>query len=148
MNNSVTNDIITNGLKTPSFLSYMGKSQESSMFLTDCTDDEILELIRELENGKASDVPIKLIKVSAPIITPILRKYNNIFMLNGEFPDILEVGKITPICKKGDQKRFENYRPVSTLPIFAKLFEKIIYSRLYINMHYNDETYIKKMLSG
>ena len=131
MNNSVTDDIITNGLKPPSFLSYMGKSQESSMFLTDCTDGEILELIRELENGKASDVPIKLIKVSAPIITPILRKYYNIFMLNGEFPDILKVGKITPIFKKGDQEKFENYRPVSTLPIFAKLFEKIIYSRLY-----------------
>ena len=131
MNNSVTDDVITNGLKPPSFLSYMGKSQESSMFLTDCTDGEILELIRELENGKASDVPIKLIKVSAPVITPILRKCYNIFMLNGEFPDILKVGKITPIFKKGDQEKFENYRPVSTLPIFAKLFEKIIYSRLY-----------------
>ena len=50
MNNSVTDDVITNGLKPPSFLSYMGKSQESSMFLTDCTYGEILELIRELEN--------------------------------------------------------------------------------------------------
>ena len=68
MKNSVTDDIVTNGLKPPSFLSYMGKSQESSMFLIDCTDDEILELIRGLENGKASDVPIKLIKVSAPQI--------------------------------------------------------------------------------
>ena len=52
-------------------------------------------------------------------------------MLNGEFPDILKVGKITPIFKKGEQEKFENYRPVSTLPIFAKLFEKIICSRLY-----------------
>ena len=49
-------------------------------------------------------------------------------MLNGEFPDILKVGKITPIFKKDDQEKFENYRPASTLPIFAKLFEKIIYS--------------------
>ena len=100
------------------------------MFLVDCTDDEILELIRGLENGKTSDVPIKLIKVSAPIITPILRKYY-IFMHNGVFPDNLKVGKITPLFKKGDQEKFENYRPVSTLPIFGKLFEKVIYSRLY-----------------
>ena len=52
-------------------------------------------------------------------------------MQTGYFPDILKVGKITPAFKKGDQEKFENYRPVSTLPIFGKLFEKIIYSRLY-----------------
>ena len=52
-------------------------------------------------------------------------------MHNGVFPDNLKVGKITPVFKKGDQVKFENYRPVSTLPIFGKLFEKVIYSRLY-----------------
>ena len=105
----------------------MGKSQECTMFLTNCTDGEILELIRELENGKASDVPIKLIKVSASIITPILRKYYNIFILNGEFSDILKVGKITPIFQKGDQEKFENYRPVSTLN-FLLNFLKALYT--------------------
>ena len=52
-------------------------------------------------------------------------------MQTGYFPDILKVGKITPVFKKGDQEKFENYRQVSSLPIFGKLFEKIIYSRLY-----------------
>ena len=52
-------------------------------------------------------------------------------MHNGVFPDNLKVGKITPIFKKGDQEKFENHRPVSTLPIFDKLFEKVVYSRLY-----------------
>ena len=41
----------------------------------------------------------------------------------GTFPDELKIGKISPIYKK--------YRPVSTLAIFGKIFEKIIYSRLY-----------------
>ena len=52
-------------------------------------------------------------------------------MLKGEFPDIFKVGKISPIYKKGDEEKFENYRPVSTLPLFGKIFEKVIYSRLY-----------------
>ena len=34
------------------------------------------------------------------------------------------------ICQESDEL-LENYRPVSTLPIFGKIFEKIIYSRLY-----------------
>ena len=49
----------------------------------------------------------------------------------GKFPDVLKIGKITPVYKKDSAEIFENYRPISTLPIFAKIFEKIIYSRLY-----------------
>ena len=49
----------------------------------------------------------------------------------GKFPDDLKTGKITPIYKKDNAELLENYRPISTLPIFGKLFEKIIYSRLY-----------------
>ena len=52
-------------------------------------------------------------------------------MSRGIFPDILKVGKITPIYKKDNPELLENYRPVSTLPIFGKIFEKVIYERLY-----------------
>ena len=52
-------------------------------------------------------------------------------MAEGTFPSILKIGKITPIFKKDDEQLLENYRPISTLPIFGKIFEKLIYSRLY-----------------
>ena len=45
-------------------------------------------------------------------------------------PDTLKTGKITPIYKKEDEEQLENYRPISTLPIFGKIFEKLIYKRL------------------
>ena len=45
-------------------------------------------------------------------------------MSKGIFPDTLKVGKITPIYKKDNPELLENYRPVSTLPIFGKIFEK------------------------
>ena len=35
------------------------------------------------------------------------------------------------IYKKDTEDLHENYRPVSTLAIFGKIFEKIIFSRLY-----------------
>ena len=47
------------------------------------------------------------------------------------FPNELKLGKITPVYKKDDSELIENYRPISTLPIFGKIFEKIIYKRLY-----------------
>ena len=43
---------------------------------------------------------------------------------------IFKTGKITPIFKKGNKEKLENYRPVSILPIFGKIFEKIIYKRI------------------
>ena len=39
-------------------------------------------------------------------------------MGNGTFPDVLKVGKISPIYKKDSEELLENYRPVSTLAIF------------------------------
>ena len=52
-------------------------------------------------------------------------------MQDGYFPCELETGRISPIYKKEDEQLLENYRPVSTLPVFGKIFEKIIYDRLY-----------------
>ena len=126
MNNSVNDEIDNCRENTPSFQSYM-----DSIYLSDCTEEEVWTTIRNLENGKSSDIPIKLIKNCSPVITPILTKYFNRFMQTGDFPDILKIGKITPIFKKDDQEKFENYRPISTLPIFGKIFEKLVYSRLY-----------------
>ena len=131
MNNSANDEIDNSRENTPSFQSYMDKQSEDSMYLSDCTEEEVWTTIRNLEDGKSSDIPIKLIKNCAPVITPILTKYFNRFMQTGDFPDVLKIGKITPIFKKGDQEKFENYRPISTLPIFGKIFEKLIYSRLY-----------------
>ena len=115
----------------PSFETFLNKKCNSSMFLDDCSEAEILEIIKELSQNKASDIPILLIKQTTHIISPYLSKLYNHYMTEGIFPDILKLGKITPIFKKGNRELIENYRPVSTLPIFGKIFEKIIHNRLY-----------------
>jgi hypothetical protein len=106
-------------------------TNNDSIYLEDCTPLELLEKISELDNNKASDLPIRVIKKAAHIIAPILSEYFNVFMKEGVFPDVLKIGKITPIFKKGNPEDIGNYRPVSTLTIFGKLFEKVIYSRIY-----------------
>ena len=115
----------------PSFEMFLNKHCNSSMFLDDCNEAEILEIINELSQNKASDIPILLIKQTSHIISPHLSKLYNHYMTEGIFPDILKVGKISPIFKNGNREFIENYRPVSTLPIFGKIFEKIIHKRLY-----------------
>ena len=62
------------------------------------------------------------------MMSPILAKF---FSTLGLFPSILKTGIVSPVFKKDNPQLFENYRPISTLPIFSKLFEKIIYKRIY-----------------
>ena len=44
---------------------------------------------------------------------------------------IIPVHNIIPVHKKNDKQLVKNYRPISLLPIFGKLFEKIIFNRIY-----------------
>ena len=49
----------------------------------------------------------------------------------GIVPNILKVSQVTPVYKSGDATDPANYRPISTLSSFSKVFEKLIYNQLY-----------------
>ena len=114
-----------------SFTDYLPQSCPSSIYLAECTSSEIINIISEFKNGKASDIPTHVMKQCSQTISEHLARIYNNCMNEGVFPSQLKTGKITPIYKKEDEELLENYRPVSTLPVFGKIFEKIIYSRLY-----------------
>ena len=103
----------------------------NSFFLRECDTTDIVGIVGELKNGKASDISVTLIKTSIKLLSHHMCGFFNWFLANGIFPTVLKMGNITPVHKKGDARYFDNYRPVSTLPIFGKILEKIIYSRLY-----------------
>ena len=115
----------------PDFSTYIDKRISDSLFFEPCSQNEVEQIIKDLENGKASDISIRVLKSCSSTVTPYLTTFYNKFIEMGIFPDILKVGQVTPIFKKGNMQMFQNYRPVSTLPCFGKIFEKVIYSRLY-----------------
>ena len=47
------------------------------------------------------------------------------------YPDIWKKSNIIPAHKKNDKQLVNNYRPISLLPIFGKIFEKIIFNKIY-----------------
>ena len=62
------------------------------------------------------------------------------------FPSQWKKGNVVPVFKKGDKSIAKNYRPVSLLPVFGKLFAKCIYDALY--SHFSEHNLFSPCQSG
>jgi hypothetical protein len=57
---------------------------------------------------------------------------------SGTFPSPVKYFIVKPLFKKGDRDNMANYRPISVLTSFSKIFEKIIYERLLQHIQVNN----------
>lgn len=106
---------------------------DRSLFLKPITEIEILSIIKNLKNKHSSgddEVPTSLIRsVIHEIITPLTYTIDSSFRA-GVFPDSLKLATIRPVHKTGSVTDMANYRPISLLPSFSKVFEKCMSNRL------------------
>ena len=54
----------------------------------------------------------------------------NYSLSSDRVPDMLKIAKVCPIFKSDADNIFSNYRPISILPSFSKVFEKVVCLRL------------------
>ena len=59
-------------------------------------------------------------------MTPFLEPLFNACLRQNTFPDGFKLAKVIPLFKGGDKSSLECYRPISLLPAFSKILEKII----------------------
>ena len=103
-----------------------------SIYLRGTTVEEIEKLIRLFNSNKApgfNGISNYIIKCTVRIVSLILVKLFNSCMELGIFPDKFKIACIIPLFKGGEKDEPTNYRPISLLPIFSKLFEKVIETR-------------------
>lgn len=115
-------------------LKYMDHIQANdSFFFTPTNTHDVQEIIKKLKNKSCglNSIPVKVLKHIADLISPILSHVFNLSLSFGIFPDSLKIARVTPIFKGGDKCSVNNYRPISILPIVSKIFEKIIYKKVY-----------------
>ena len=55
-----------------------------------------------------------------------LKHLFNVSLENGIFPEKMKIAKVIPLFKNGNFENITNYRPVSVLPCFSKVFERIM----------------------
>ncbi len=62
----------------------------------------------------------------------------NLSLEQGIFPEKLKYAVVTPIYKNGERNKMGNYRPVSVLPAFSKVYERVMYNRLLLYLENNN----------
>ena len=89
-------------------------------------EKEIL-LINAKKSAGPDAIPPKIIKEAYMVLTPPLTKLFNTSVDENLFPCDLKNANVSPLFKKGDSTSKTNYRPISILPSFSKIFERLMY---------------------
>ena len=102
------------------------------MYLYPVTNHEIVKCISVFKTSSSGydDISPTALKHVAAIISVPLTHIVNLTLKSGIFPNALKIAKVVPILKSGKRSDINNYRPISILPAFSKVFEKVITSRL------------------
>ena len=96
--------------------------------------DEVIRLMR-LAPPKSSPLdcmPTSLLKEAADVMAPLLAQLANLSFTTGVFPARYKLGHVIPLLKKSGLPKDDpaNYRPITNLPTFSKLLERLALNRL------------------
>jgi len=119
---------------------YLSEDYPDSFALFLTTPQEVIKATNELANKTSAgydNISVNLIKKIIHHTTEPLSALINKSFEYGIVPDQLKIARVCPIFISGDQSDFTNYRPISVLPAFSKMFEKLVHTRLmnYLEKH-------------
>ena len=112
--------------------------QQNSFMFYETDIQEIYTIIKNLPNKNSEghdEIPISILKKLNNAICPILTYLFNKCIKQGQYPNILKIGKVLPIFKAGDRTHPGNFRPIIILPSINKVMEKLIFNRLKTFLH-------------
>lgn len=107
------------------FDTWEGHNEQLNVFET-VSEDYVGNIIKSLKNDVAmgvDDVSVRFVKLNAQILIPHLTSFINKAFSDAIFPHSLKIARVSPIYKSHDAHDPTNYRPISVLSVFSKIFE-------------------------
>ena len=105
--------------------------------INDVSEEKLLTITRSLNPNKAygwEEISIRMIKLSdASLVTPLKMIFTNC-LRNALFPEVWKGATVVPVYKKKEKNLKVNNRPISLLPMFGKILEKLVCNSLYSHL--------------
>ena len=122
---------ITGNINDP--LIYLSDPNCSSFFMSPTDVNEVSKCIFNLNVSSPGfdGIHPKVVKSVALSISEPLSHIINLSFLKGIVPSKLKIARVVPVFKSGPHDVISNYRPISVLPCFSKIFEKLSFNRIY-----------------
>ena len=125
------------------FENFMTNSVPNSMYLRPVAPNEVYEIINNMKNKATLDTRVSALKIANNDIkfTQIIAKIITSSFEQGIFPQSLKLARVVPIFKSGSKADVSNYRPISLLTSFSKIYEKLMHNRVVNFMEANNSLY-------
>lgn len=91
---------------------------------------KIVDKLKPKTSCGHDEISTKIMKLSIDTIIHPITHIINLSFSKGIFPKQLKIAKVIPLFKSGAKDQQKNYRPISLLPAFSKIFEKIMFNKI------------------
>ena len=119
---------------TPSIIKVKEIVKEKLIFdFPEATTEDINKIIKSLNPNKAvcpDDISLKIIKTAANVMNSHLMHIINKDLKENKFSENAKAVLVRPKYKKDDRGKIKNYRPVSLLKGFSKIYERFLHDSL------------------
>ena len=115
---------------------YVSRRQINSntIDITQTTENEVSKAIQPLKpymTAGSDSIPSFLVRDCAAILTKPLTIIFNLILKQSMFPHAWSESRIVPLYKFGSRNEMINYRPITLINNFAKIFEIVLHSQMY-----------------
>ena len=117
------------------------KRSHIDMKNSECTVPEIEEFLWNLKIKATSDLAIRPLRYVSREIAPVLQHLISSSITQGVFPSSLKCAKVIPLHKSGSRSDITNYRPISLLSCFSKIYEKTMHKMLAKHLNDTDQLF-------
>lgn len=131
---SLFSNIYVKDDETNSSVDNLLSSQVQFSLLDPVAVNEVKLAIKKLKQSKCAgpdNIPQYIVKKYADVLSKPLSQLFNLCLRYAIYPHQWKVSSVTPIFKKGDRSKGENYRAVCMLNCFSKCFEIVLTDRLF-----------------
>lgn len=136
---NIANSITTSLTASRPFTCFSPPVLISCFFYPTCVN-EVIKVINKLKNkgSKILDLHPSILKENVLVFSNHFVILYNMSVLKRVFPNSMKIARVNPAFKSGQQDQIDNYRPISSLPLFSKVFEKLTLIRMekFISQHH------------